>query len=174
MPKEQFSENRVENVERAEEMAIAEKLVREWGDRYKQFTETEKESDPEVLAWFIELRENQIDPELFIEYGDKRAEMVGDLHEYEEGLEGANKAKLGLEFIKNEYAYIFGALTTPKVKGLYPEGPPVEVGEKRKDWALRMAYNRNLAERKSDIALRRLIGESAYRRMRGIEDVEKK
>lgn len=150
------SPQRVENVDKAQEMAIAEDLVRDWGKRYQKFQENpQSETDREAIDWFNELKNREIAPDVFISYADRRADMVGELHDYEQQLDKMSKTQLEREIVRNTFGEPFSSPLIPRAEGVEKEGLPRGAGEEERfpKLAIDQAYRLNLHHWKTELAL---------------------
>ena len=112
-------------------MALAENLVRDWGKRYQKFQDnSQAETDTEASKWFTELKGNGVTPDAFVSYGDKRADMVGELHDYEQQLKGKDKVRFKPKYVKTTYEQFFPAFKfSADVVGVQKEGIPNQMNK---------------------------------------------
>jgi hypothetical protein len=146
----------VVDFEKAHEMALAEESVREWGKRYQRFQENPAlETDPTALKWFPDLQSKEVTSDKFVSHAEKRAEMVGELYDYQQQLQNMSAPRILYEAGKNTYKGYLTRLLSPVGVGVQKEGLPAGVEEegKKGKFASYMSFRGNVAYEKMRTAL---------------------
>jgi hypothetical protein len=122
----------VVDIEKAHEMALAEDEVREWGKRYERFQENPAfEPSRRTQKWFADLQNIGVTYDQFVSHAEKRADMVGELYDYQQQLEQMSTPRIIYEAVKNHYKGHLG-LINPTHVIMEKDGKPFGVEEEGK------------------------------------------
>lgn len=146
---------RVENSEKAERMALVEKAFRNFSALYKEYLQ-----DPEAYIskygdtqdrtpYFREINEFRVKPEDIVDDAIIKAEIEGELFDYEEELSGKSKLQLVGEIIKNS---LRGQGQMKKGRGHLVWGQYFSTEQKERN----LEHQRRLAIGKEELALEAL------------------